>query len=63
MRRVLFAMLLVAAPHGVSDLTWDFAEGWAAQERSATATMVSLRTPALTSADVRPRRVPQRLPW
>ena len=41
MRRVLFAMLLVAAPHGVSDLTWDFAEGWAAQERSATATMVS----------------------
>ena len=41
MRRVLFAMLLVAAPHGVSDLTWDFAEGWAAQESSATATMVS----------------------
>ena len=27
MRRVLFAMLLVAAPHGVSDVTWDFAEG------------------------------------
>ncbi len=41
MRRVLFAMLLVAAPRGVSDLTWDFAEGWAAQEGSATATMVS----------------------
>ena len=41
MRCVLFAMLLVAAPHGVSDLTWDFSEGWAAQERSATATMVS----------------------
>ena len=41
MRRVLFAMLLVAAPHGVSDLTWDFSEGWAAEERSATATMVS----------------------
>ena len=35
-------MLLVAAPHGVSDLTWDFSrEGWAAQESSATATMVS----------------------
>ena len=41
MRRVLFAILLLAAPHGVSDLTWDFAEGWAAQESSATATMVS----------------------
>ena len=41
MRRVLFAMLLVAAPHGVSDLTWDFAESWAAQERSATPTVVS----------------------
>ena len=41
MRRVLFAMLLVAAPHGVSDVTWDFSEGWAAQESSATATMVS----------------------
>ena len=41
MRRVLFAMLLVAAPHGVSDLTWDFSEAWAAQESSATATMVS----------------------
>ena len=41
MRRVLFAMLLVAAPHGVSDLTWDFSEAWAAQEGSATATMVS----------------------
>ena len=41
MRRVLFAILLVAAPHGVSDLTWDFSEGWAAQESSATATMVS----------------------
>ena len=41
MRRVLFAMLLVAAPRGVSDLTWDFSEGWAAQESSATATMVS----------------------
>ena len=41
MRRVLFAMLLVAAPHGVSDLTWEFAEAWAAQESSATATMVS----------------------
>ena len=41
MRRILFAMLLVAAPHGVSDVTWDFSEGWAAQERSATATMVS----------------------
>ena len=41
MRRVLFAMLLVVAPHGVSDLTWDFSEGWAAQEGSATATMVS----------------------
>ena len=41
MRRVLFAMLLVAAPHGVSDLTWDFAEGWAAQDSSATATVVS----------------------
>ena len=36
MRRVLFAMLVVAAPHGVSDLTWDFSAGWAAQ-----ATMVS----------------------
>ena len=34
MRRVLFAMLLVAAPHGVSDVTWDFSEGWAAQEGS-----------------------------
>ena len=41
MRRVLFAMLLVAAPRGVSDLTWDFSEAWAAQEGSATATMVS----------------------
>ena len=41
MRRVLFAMLLLVAPHGVSDLTWDFSEGWAAQEGSATATMVS----------------------
>ena len=41
MRRVLFAMLLVVAPRGVSDLTWDFSEGWAAQESSATATMVS----------------------
>ena len=41
MHRVLFAMLLVAAPHGVSDLTWDFSEAWAAQESSATATMVS----------------------
>ena len=41
MRRVLFAMLLVAAPHGVSDLTWNFSEGWAAEESSATATMVS----------------------
>ena len=41
MRRVLLAMLLVVAPHGVSDLTWDFSEGWAAQEGSATATMVS----------------------
>ena len=41
MRRVLFAMLLVAAPHGVSDLTWDFSEGWAAQESSATTAMVS----------------------
>ena len=40
MRRVLFAMLLVA-PHGVSDLTWDFSEAWAAQEGSAAATMVS----------------------
>ena len=41
MRRILFAMLLVAAPRGVSDLTWGFSEGWAAQEGSATATMVS----------------------
>ena len=41
MRRVFFAMLLVAAPHGVSDLTWDFSEGWAAQESSATTAMVS----------------------
>ena len=41
MRRVLFAMLLVAAPHGVSDLTWDFSESWAAQESSATTAMVS----------------------
>ena len=41
MRYVLLAMLLVAAPYGVSDLTWDFSEGWAAEERSATATMVS----------------------
>ena len=41
MRRVLFAMLLVAAPRGVSDLTWDFAESWAAQESSATPTVVS----------------------
>ena len=41
MRRVLFAMLLVAAPHGVSDVTWDFSKAWAAQESSATATMVS----------------------
>ena len=41
MRRVLFAILLVAAPRGVSDLTWDFSEGWAVQESSATATMVS----------------------
>ena len=41
MRRILFAMLLVAAPRGVSDLTWGFSEGWAAQEGSATATMVT----------------------
>ena len=41
MRRVLFAMLLLAAPHGVSDLTWDFSAGWAAQESSATTAMVS----------------------
>ena len=48
MRRVLFAMLLVAGPHGVSDLTWDFAESWAAQESSATATMVS--SPSMVSS-------------
>ena len=48
MRRVLFAMLLVAAPHGVSDLTWDFAEAWAAQESAATATMVS--SPSMVSS-------------
>ena len=48
MRRILFAMLLVAAPHGVSDLTWDFSEGWAAQEGSATATMVS--SPSMVSS-------------
>ena len=41
MRRVLFAILLLAAPRGASDLTWDFAAGWAAQESSATTTMVS----------------------
>ena len=41
MRRILFAMLLVAAPHGVSDLTWDFAESWAAEESSTTAAVVS----------------------
>ena len=48
MRRVLFAMLLVAAPHGVSDLTWDFAESWAAQESSTTATVVS--SPSIVSS-------------
>ena len=48
MRRVLFAMLLVAAPHGVSDLTWDFAESWAAQESAATATVVS--SPSIVSS-------------
>ena len=36
MRRVLFAMLLVAAPHGAFALTWDFADGstwgWTARE-------------------------------
>ena len=48
MRRVLFAMLLVAAPRGVSDLTWDFAESWAAQESSATATVVS--SPSMVSS-------------
>ena len=48
MRRVLFAMLLVAAPHGVSDLTWDFAAGWAAQESAATPTMVS--SPSMVSS-------------
>ena len=36
MRDVLFAILLLAAPPGASDLTWDFTEdttrGWAAQE-------------------------------
>ena len=51
MRRVLFAMLLVAAPHGVSDLTWDFAEGWAAQESSATATVVSEITASGVAAE------------
>ena len=44
MRRVLFAMLLVAAPRGVSD----FAESWAAQERSTTATVVS--SPSIVSS-------------
>ncbi|MCY3787438.1 MAG: FG-GAP-like repeat-containing protein, partial [Gemmatimonadetes bacterium] len=38
MRRVLFAMLLVAAPHGAFALTWDFDEGttwgWTAHESS-----------------------------
>ena len=48
MRRVLFAMLLVAGPHGVSDLTWDFAESWAAQESSATPTVVS--SPSMVSS-------------
>ena len=48
MRRVLLAMLLVAAPHGVSDLTWDFAESWAAQESPATATVVS--SPSMVSS-------------
>ena len=51
MRRVLFAMLLVAAPHGVSDLTWDFAESWAAQESSATATVVSEITASGVAAE------------
>ena len=51
MRRVLFAMLLVAAPHGVSDVTWDFSAGWAAQERSATATMVTEITASGVAAD------------
>ena len=51
MRRVLFAMLLVAAPRGVSDLTWDFSAGWAAQERSATATMVTEITASGVAAD------------
>ena len=51
MRRVLFAMLLVAAPHGVSDLTWDFSEGWAAQESSATATVVSEITASGVAAE------------
>ena len=36
MRRVLFAMLLVAAPHGAFALTWDFDDGstygWTARE-------------------------------
>ena len=48
MRRVLLAMLLVAAPRGVSDLTWDFAESWAAQESSATPTVVS--SPSMVSS-------------
>ena len=38
MRRILFAMLLVAAPHGAFALTWDFDEGttwgWTAHESS-----------------------------
>ena len=51
MRRVLFAMLLVAAPRGVSDLTWDFAEGWAAQESSATAIVVSEITASGVAAE------------
>ena len=48
MRRVLLAILLLVAPRGVSDLTWDFAEGWAAQESPATATVVS--SPSMVSS-------------
>ena len=47
MRRVLFAMLLVSAPHGAFALTWDFDDGstWGWTARESAYSSVSSRDP------------------
>ena len=52
MRRVLFVMLLVAAPHGVFALTWDFDDGstwgWTARESASYSNRLGRNDPLQT---------------